>query len=80
MWYYNYPCRSHAGLCKKLAILEAQVTALEKGSEYKGEWVIATAYVTDETVIYCGKPYLALADSTGIKPGTNPSVWSEICY
>lgn len=75
-----YPYFYNPAYCmqKEIVVLKAKVAALEEGGAYKGAWSAATAYVANDTVVYCGKAYIALAASTGKKPCANPSLWSVI--
>lgn len=43
---------------------------------YKGDWDIATPYLTGEYVTFGGAFYVALVNSTGVQPGTDPLKWS----
>ncbi len=38
-------------------------------------WASGTAYTANQCVIYAGQAYRAIAGSTGVTPGTDPSKW-----
>src|SRR6185312_9210440 len=43
-----------------------------------GAWASGTSYVVNDLVSYGGGSYLAVASSTGVTPGTDPTKWMQI--
>jgi len=40
-------------------------------------WAVATAYIIGNTVTHSNKVWIALQDSTGVVPGTDPLTWED---
>lgn len=43
--------------------------------DYRGAWAPPTAYLQGETVFCNGLTYIAVRDSSGVTPGTDPAYW-----
>lgn len=41
------------------------------------DWAVGTDYVIGNTVVYADKVWNAIADSTGVVPGTDPLTWED---
>ena len=48
---------------------------LKQGYKHQGNWNVGTAYRTGDVIRDQGYLYIALADSTGVKPDTNAATW-----
>ena len=48
---------------------------LVEGYKHLGDWGVGTAYRTGDVIRDQGYLYIALADSTGVKPDTNAATW-----
>jgi hypothetical protein len=45
------------------------------GIVWTGEWVASVDYSMGEAVFFAPSSYIALANSIGIEPDTDPTVW-----
>ena len=52
--------------------------ATGQGYTWRGAWNSGTAYVAYDTVSYNGSSYVAIAGSTNVTPGTDPTKWELI--
>lgn len=58
------------------ARLEIELKAPSLGQNHAGLWQAATAYASGQIVSFNGSSFVALADSTGVTPGTDGMKWA----
>lgn len=51
---------------------------IAQGFVYRGAWSNTAAYVPYDIVTHDAASYIAIADSTGVTPGTDASIWQAI--
>jgi hypothetical protein len=56
----------------------AAVVAAGTGWSPQGAWSATTAYAANALVFYSNGSYVAIAPSTNVTPGTNPSLWQQV--
>lgn len=59
----------------KVTMALQQLDRDKLGLSWRGVWSSGTTYAAQDTVLYNGSSYLAIAGSTGIQPDVNPGSW-----
>lgn len=48
-----------------------------EGINYRGDWLVGTVYLIGDVVGYGGIVYIAVANSTGVIPSSDPAKWAK---